>query len=94
MCCLGFLGEWCGIPIHEMEEVYTPDTCSGEGWPKGVLKLDNDTKTDTPWTAVAIRINDNKDLTNRDRECMLTDHFKGINIQLVFTGSYPKGTDH
>lgn len=84
MCCLGFLGTQYGGTEENMLELYTPAGCQFVNWPAGVLK----NCEDSPWTAVAVRINDNNELRDLDREMMLIDHFKAIGVSLQFTGHY------
>lgn len=90
MCCLGFLAEQAGYKPEELADELTPydilDEKSSGTWPEGVLNVLEGGICDSPWTRVAMCINDNKHITGMEREMMLTDHFESINIKVSFVG--------
>ena len=86
MCCLGFLGKQCEFQEESLLACYTPDGTGIDRWPEGVINLE--AFKDTPWTAVAVRVNDSRSLSDSDRESILIDHFKAIGYSIIFTGNY------
>jgi hypothetical protein len=46
--------------------------------------------SDSEFSIEAIQINDDENISNEQREQLLTEHFKTINIELIFINEYPK----
>lgn len=88
MCCLGFLGEACGLARGSMLGVATPAFCKGQLklWPERVLVDVENTWGNSTWTQGATDINDTVEMSEAEREEQLVEHFKEIGIELTFEG--------
>ncbi len=89
MCCLGFLGLACGIPVEELKEESTPECVPKGTWPKGVVRTYEDSDgldwlCDTQWTQAAVTINDDGNLSEPVRQKLLKQHFKQIGYNVKF----------
>ncbi len=91
-CCLGFLGQACGIPLSEMKDNGIPADIhrSIKKWPKWVITIQKNLYGiiiygDSRWTEKAIKINDGL-MTEAKRECELKKHFAKKGINLIFVG--------
>lgn len=84
MCCLGFLGEACGLPTEVMRDLSTPDAMSKEYrvlWPSGILDTHG---IDTLTTHKLVTANDARGMPDGVREEELTALFKTIHIDVEF----------
>lgn len=89
-CCLGFLGEACGIPLSQLEMAQNPvdqetDEDSIKGlWPAGTFSSSIYMHSDAIRTA--IRANDFEALSESDREWAITKALATIGIEVEFVG--------
>lgn len=90
MCCLGF---YC-LQLGKLDENEIIDIGLPEDLVRGDLNADmlhlvheNDLRN-TIFTTKAIEINDAKLLTNEQREKAIQEHFKQIDLEVVFTNDY------
>lgn len=80
MCCLGHLGLACGIPKEKMRSVGSPSSLEDKfnaKYPKQFTETFFDQ---------AVVINDQEDLTTKEKEEKLRILFKRYGVQLRFTG--------
>lgn len=85
-CCLGFLASSCGYTADEIRNRLTPYTVEArELWPQGIIKSTPHI-SNSPWTQLAMLINDNDKLSRSNREEMLQHLFEIIDIEVEFTG--------
>ncbi len=95
MCCLGFYALACGVPKESIENVSTPDciikpyrrlvtgmVCTSEG--------SSDLATDLMSANDEDTTDDGGDITPKQREKSIRDHFKKIGVAVRFTGAYPR----
>lgn len=89
MCCLGFLGAVCGIPLEEMD---------GRGSPADVRKYADrypqdirpDQFADSDFASILMDFNDSPNLPNSGREQSITEMMSSVNVSVEFIGEYPK----
>lgn len=91
MCCLGFyclqLGE---VSKNEILGIALPEELNNVNvYDDAMLHLvhENDLRN-THFTEEAINMNDSEELTNEEREKNIQEHFKRIDVDVVFTGEY------
>ena len=94
MCCLGFRCNQMGIPKkdllnkaepEDLANIYTiPDLVEEEHWFEKILTQNSD------FGREAIMINDNEEITKEERERLIKEHFKKINVKVIFKNKYPK----
>lgn len=88
MCCLGFLARSCGYGVTEINEMCTPSGVAkiyGDHFPYSVLIHKDINVLNSDMTIEAMGINDDKYLSESDREEKLTRLFQqNFNIQLLF----------
>lgn len=84
-CCLGFLASEAGYKREEILNVPSPASLcrtlrieTPNLFPPGVFRGE--------WLGRAMGLNDDPRMADSERERLLTDHFKKIGIDLVFTG--------
>lgn len=86
-CCLGFAACQLGkISLKSILNLSTP-----EELPRVITPLSERTEygvRDTRFTTTCIEINDDQDITQKQRESKLKRKFKTKNIQLEFYGEY------
>lgn len=82
MCCLGFLGLACGGTKKQIESCDSPAGTYGPKWPSALLHPD--TGLDSTTCEELMKVNDNEDLTDTERESRLKKIFKEIGIKVVF----------
>lgn len=88
MCCLGFRCLQLGIPKKDILERGEPGDVDGwEVIPDLVNHHDWGT-INTEFTNKAMKINDSGKLTRKQREYRIKQHFKKVNVDVVFTGEY------
>ncbi len=89
MCCLGFLGRACGISKDELLSRGAPaDVSHPEDrakWPRGLIHQAPTGTEDSMLCVEIIRVNDNVELAELDRETQLTELFAKIGLTVVFT---------
>lgn len=79
-CCLGFVGQQCGIPNAALDGVATPESCTEQKkYPRWLVK-----KGQTEACGKAVTINDDSDLTDAEREAKLRALFRKHGDQIVF----------
>lgn len=89
MCCLGFLGETCGISESAMLNKLMPEDVASyadrKKWPPGLIAVEVD---GTRWRTDAANemsmTNDSRALGDDEREAKLTELFKGLGIEVEF----------
>lgn len=88
MCCLGFLGQHCGVSDAEMLERAAPWQAKPEKFPSWLtIKLDpeEDSVLDASKACYDImRTNDNTSLSDLTREATLVEMFANHDIQVEF----------
>lgn len=87
MCCLGFRCNQLGIPKGDLVDVGEPNQLSEE-WI--IPDLVNRNGYNTLFCGKAIDINDDEDITQREREKRIKNHFSKKGIKVIFTGKYRK----
>lgn len=77
-CCLGFVGQQCGIPNEKLLRTACPSSIIDGPWPKWI--------TQNGWVGedYAIQINDDPTLTDKEREAKLRAIFKSNGDRIVF----------
>lgn len=91
MCCLGFyclqLGE---VSKNEILGIGLPEDLNNVNvYDDAMLHLVNeDDLRNTHFTHRAIDINDSEELTNEERENNIQEHFKQIDVEVMFTNDY------
>jgi len=91
MCCLGFyclqIGE---ISKNEILGIGLPEDLNVvDVYNDAMLKLVHKVNLrNTDFTSRAISINDAKVLSNEQREKEIIEHFKQIDVDVIFTGEY------
>ena len=86
MCCLGFRCHQMGIPEKDLLGMGSPGSIITD-W--DIPDLIN-SRGNTPFTAEAVRINDDSSITPEEREKRITKHFATIGVTVEFKGKYPK----
>jgi hypothetical protein len=92
MCCLGFyclqLGE---LTENEIRGIGFPEDIRSDNLNDNMFHLirkDNIIYGDTWFTTTAANINDDSTLDNAEREENIIEHFKQIDVDVIFTGEY------
>ncbi len=101
MCCLGFESLRCGIPSDKLLNTGEPGEITPEA--KLTIKIqhlvtikyeyDEDTENyyiNTNFTDIAMRLNDDYDLTSEEREERIKEHFATVDIEVEYIGEYTK----
>lgn len=86
-CCLGFLGEACGLNPGQMVGVKAPSSDAlFEMRPKFPTLLfdDDDARCESIVGQELMETNDSRNLSDSERESKLTDLFKKIGIEVIF----------
>ena len=92
MCCLGFYSEACGVPRSELQGCFSPKELEDCHVPYMVL---NDCSSS--FASDLMQLNDNSDCSKykyvhkRDKEKLLKEKFKLIDVKVKFVGRYPRG---
>jgi hypothetical protein len=86
MCCLGFRCHQMGILEKDLLYTSLPSGLS-ENWDIPDLI---DPYGNTEFTTTAALINDNYDITSKEREKRITKHFATIGVTVEFKGKYVK----
>lgn len=86
MCCLGFLGEACGIPREQLLAVGTPELVHSSyrnRWPAGILRSAGH---DSGATKMIIINNDSNSnlMSDAAREARLIAQFAALEIEINF----------
>lgn len=90
MCCLGFRCHQMGVPKKELLNMATPDCLNDWDIPDLLTTSPLGTVIDSKFTTEAIRINDNPDISSKEREKQIKEHFATIGVTVEFTGKYKK----
>ena len=91
MCCLGFYCvQLVGINKRDIYEIAQPEDLNDVNvYDDAMLHLVNeDNLRNTHFTEKAIDINDSEELTNEEREKNIQEHFKQIDVEVMFTNDY------
>lgn len=85
MDCMGFLAKACGASNEDINNVTTPMFASNINWCPGVL-IDSDKfgKDNSEITSKLIKINDDKSLSDPERENKLQKLFSVIDVNISF----------
>ncbi len=94
-CCLGF---YCrkigGIRNNVLLDVGSPDNLNIKDFTKIELLVSRDSRdevySDSVFSQEAIDINDDPDLSNEERESAIIEHFKKVDIEVIFKNKYPE----
>lgn len=82
-CCLGFLALSCGFNEAQILDISSPeDTENKLLWPKSILREELDKDSDITFTLV--KLNDNENLLESERELRLKEEFANIDIDVEF----------
>jgi hypothetical protein len=94
-CCLGF---YCrkigGIRNNVLLDVGSPDNLNIKDFTKIELLVSRNSRdevySDSVFSQEAIDINDDPDLSNEERESTIIEHFKKVDIEVIFKNKYPE----
>ena len=92
-CCLGFLGQVCGLKDERALMVEHPHVFHYDvEWPSKLFELTKSYRTvyeENSWETIFILLNDSLITDDNARESWIKEGFKHIfNIDLEFTGEY------
>ncbi len=107
MCCLGFYAKQCGVPEDKLSGIATPEQVKGSTRvPYMTTKLADEYKSpggrhivNSELAKVLMSINDheegsiNENLSLKDKEKLVREEFKKIDVAVRFTGKYPEGVE-
>lgn len=88
MCCLGFRCQQMGIPKKDLLNIASPNGLKDWDIPDLLTTSPFGTVINSKFTMEAIRINDKADISSKEREKQIKEHFAKRNIIVVFTGKY------
>lgn len=94
-CCLGF---YCrkigGIRNNVLLDVGSPDNLNIKDFTKIELLVSRDSRDEvydgSVFSQEAIDINDDDSLSNEEREADIIEHFKKVDIEVIFKNKYPE----
>jgi hypothetical protein len=94
-CCLGF---YCrkigGIRNNVLLNVAAPDNLNIKDFTKIELLVSRDSRDEvydgSVFSQEAIDINDDDSLSNEEREADIIEHFKKVDIEVIFKNKYPE----
>lgn len=86
MCCLGFRCHQMGIPEKDLLGLSSPEELANNWTIPDLITYDGD---DTSFTLKAIRINDDANCFQPEREKRIKKHFATIGVTVEFKGKYP-----
>ena len=85
-CCLGFLGEACGVPLTSMIDIGTPEMMEEKS--KKLFPSDYFSKTHLAYRSdlghSILQTNDDQHMSEEQRESTLIELFKQLDINLRF----------
>lgn len=89
MCCLGFLARDCGASVKDIFDKGTPMEALSVNWPKDLLENhnytdDNDSVWDSSLTSQIVSVNDDKNLSLKEKQSELKRLFLKIGYRLTF----------
>jgi len=90
-CCLGFLGEACGIEEDDLQDESLPSSVPSKKWPKNLFRRpkNNNIPYASSWEDIFAVINDIKNIDHESREAWIKEGFKRIlKYDVEFTGKY------
>lgn len=90
-CCLGQVCEQCGILASAMLAIATPGDLRAVLSPvdaEMIAHVATDKNDDSDFAIAAMNLNDNEDLSDRERERQLRDHFTEHGHRIKFVGRY------
>lgn len=90
MCCLGQVAVQLGADRSRIACAGIPEEADSESLEYLTPVLVSDECLDSPLSNAAMRINDDRLLSDEDRECALTELFAKHGHTLTFTGEYVK----
>lgn len=88
MCCLGFVSEQCGVDKDTMYDITSPSLLLNDEREKVFPILYGKNAKNRELINLAMIINDNSQIKNRDREEMLFRLFNFLGYTLTFIGEY------
>jgi hypothetical protein len=94
-CCLGF---YCrkigGIRNNVLLDVGSPDNLNIKDFTKIELLVSRNSRDEvydgSVFSQEAIDINDDDSLSNEEREADIIEHFKKVDIEVIFKNKYPE----
>jgi hypothetical protein len=94
-CCLGF---YCrkigGIRNNVLLDVGSPENLNIKDFTKIELLVSRDSRDEvydgSVFSQEAIDINDDDSLSNEEREADIIEHFKKVDIEVIFKNKYPE----
>lgn len=87
MCCLGFLGEACGVPLEDMHDWAIPAELTEESidlLPKELIRQDVEVPVTTAFCDDLMDTNDSVYTTDQEKIEKLTKRFSEIGIEIKF----------
>ncbi len=89
MCCLGFLGEACGLSKEELANHPTPGSVSNpEKFPSELIKDNGGLYKDNSTLSLKLMLlNDSVHILEQERRSELAKLFKSIDIEVTFQDS-------
>jgi hypothetical protein len=94
MCCLGFFSkDLCDVPEECLEGVPTPRTISRKYRTNVEILLSNSESSyagDSLFSKEAVEINDAFRGEKEERELLIINHFKKIDVSVSFINEYPE----
>ena len=92
MCCLGFYSKACGVHEDGLLGQYTPAELQDQQVPYMTVN-----GCSSPFASDLMKLNDNSnnyrynEVHKRDKEKLIKEKFKLIDVKVKFVGQYPKG---
>ena len=83
-CCLGFLGQACGIRDDEMQSEPCPSDVASDGWPEFLLRDNGATIVDSDFGKELMDINDSTIFSEEERERILTQKLSAYGVDVTF----------
>lgn len=94
-CCLGFLGQSCGVPDTKTLNASLPSDVEGHRWPSALFddapsRRQYYSKPDD-WEIVFSLLNDFEDIDDATRESWIATGFRIVlGVEVEFVGEYPE----
>ncbi len=101
MCCLGFYAKACGVPEDKLSGIATPEQVRAGTTrvPYMTTNFENKYRVNSDLASGLMSINDheegsdNENISLKDKEKLVRDKFKEIDVRVRFTGKYPEGVE-
>lgn len=90
-CCLGFWSLACGAAKKDILGRITPEEIYRRGNLEmpGMLAWSPETRNNNRLSTRLMKNNDDEGYTNAERERLIQEGFKTIDVEVVYTGEYP-----